>query len=124
MLGLPLAAWRFAFWACMFVVMVLALMPSVPHMPTTGWDKSNHLLAFTVLTLLGCWAYPGRTMAMLLGLLACGGLIEALQSLTPDRFAEWQDLLADGLGLLLGWGLATMGSRTRTLVVDNLRDTK
>lgn len=105
-------AWRFAFWACMFAVMVLALMPPVPYMPTTGWDKSNHLLAFTVLTVLGCWAYPGRTMAVLLGLLTYGGLIEALQSLTPDRFAEWADWLVDGLGLMLGWGLQLGLKRT------------
>lgn len=99
------AAWRLTFWTCVFAVMVLALIPPVPHMPTTGWDKSNHLLAFAVLTLLGCWAYPGRTMAVLLGLLTYGGLIESLQSLTPDRFAEWADWLADGLGLMLGLGL-------------------
>jgi lipopolysaccharide/colanic/teichoic acid biosynthesis glycosyltransferase len=117
-------AWRFAFLACMLAVMVLALMPPSPKMPTTGWDKSSQLLAFTVLALLGCWAYPSRTMAVLLGLLAYGGLIEALQWLTPDRPAEWQDLLANGLGLLLGWRLATAGWRVRKRAADNLEDRK
>ena len=41
---------------------------------------------------------------MLAGLLTYGGMIEVLQSFTPDRMAEWADLLADTLGLALGWG--------------------
>jgi hypothetical protein len=85
---LRLVTWRWAFWTCMSAVTVLALMPAVPYMPSTSWDKSNHLLAFTVLAVLGLRAYPTRTMAVSLGLLAFGGLIELLQSLTPDRLAE------------------------------------
>jgi hypothetical protein len=37
----------------MLVVMALALMPSEVRMPSTGWDKSDHLLAFFVIALLG-----------------------------------------------------------------------
>ncbi|RZA07387.1 MAG: VanZ family protein, partial [Proteobacteria bacterium] len=39
-----------------------------------------------------------------------GGLIEVLQSLTPDRSAEWADLLADGIGLGVGWLLARVSA--------------
>jgi lipopolysaccharide/colanic/teichoic acid biosynthesis glycosyltransferase/VanZ family protein len=103
------AKWRWAFWMCVVAVLVLALIPPVPNMPTTGWDKSNHLLAFTVLTLLVRWAYPSRKLPMLLlMLLAFGGVIEVLQALTPIRFAEWADWLADCLGVLLGWGVLTL----------------
>jgi len=84
-------------------MLVLALMPIDVPIPSTGWDKSNHLLAFSVMALFGCRAYPGRTMAVLAGLLACGALIEALQSFTPNRSAQWQDLVADAVGLALGW---------------------
>lgn len=100
--------WRWTFWVCALVVLVLALMPIVPQLPSTGWDKSNHMLAFAVLAVLGLWGYPGRMAVLLLGLLAYGGLIEVLQSLTPDRFAEWADLLADAVGLLVGAGLASL----------------
>ncbi len=97
------AALRWAFWACVLALLVLSLMPPVPQLPTTGWDKSNHVLGFAVLMLLGSWVYPGHTMAVLAGLLSYGVSIELLQSLTPYRFAEWADLLADGVGLLVGW---------------------
>jgi VanZ family protein len=39
-------------------------------------------------------------------LLAYGGLIEVLQSFTPNRYAEIGDLFADGVGLAIGAVLA------------------
>ena len=107
-LGIPRRAWRLAFLGCLMAVLVLSLVPPGPDMPTTGWDKTNHLFGFVVLTLLGCWSYPGRYRAVLPALLAFGGLIECLQSLTPYRSAEWGDLLADGIGILLGWLLLAL----------------
>ena len=68
--------WHWAFWACMSAVTVLALMPATPHVPSTGWNKSNHLLAFTVLAVLGLWTYPTRTVAVLTGLLGFGTRLE------------------------------------------------
>lgn len=87
------------------VVLLLSLAPPVPHLPTTGWDKSDHLLAFAVLTTLGCRAYPAHIAAVLVGLFFYGGLIEVLQSFTPYRLAEWKDVIADGLGIIVGYGL-------------------
>jgi VanZ family protein len=100
--------WRWLLAVAMLALLVLSLMPPSPHMPTTGWDKSNHMLGFAVLAVLGHAAWPLRTMSVLVGLLAYGGLIEVLQSFTPDRFAEWGDLLADGVGLLIGKGCALL----------------
>ncbi len=108
--------WRFLFWATVLVVLVLSLLPPGTHLPDTGWDKSNHMLAFAVLAVLGLHSYPGSRVALLLGLLAYGGLVEGLQSLTPYRYAEWADLVADAAGLFLGWGLAAGWSRWRRTV--------
>lgn len=99
---------RIAFWTCAVAVLVLSLAPATAPMPSTGWDKTNHLLAFAMLAFWAHGAYPGRTSAVLLGLLAYGGLIEALQALTPDRSAEWGDLLADSAGLVFGEMLARL----------------
>jgi VanZ family protein len=99
------ARWSLIFWSCAMVVLLLSLMPPVPHIPTTGWDKSNHLLAFSVLAILGCRAYPAHIAVVLVGLLLYGGLIEVLQFFTPYRLAEWGDLIADGLGIIVGYGL-------------------
>ena len=77
-------------------------------MISTGWDKSNHMLAFGVLTALGLKAFAQRLMRVLLCMLAYGALIEILQSFTPNRSAEWGDLLADAVGIALGFGLIQM----------------
>lgn len=98
--------WRWLLALAMLVLLVLSLAPASANLPTTGWDKGNHALGFAVLGLLGRWAWPGRTAIVLTALLAYGGLIELLQSLTPDRVAEAADLLADWVGLLLGAGMA------------------
>ena len=77
-------------------------------MPTTGWDKSNHVLAFAALAFLANKAWRGHTWLVLPSLLAYGALIEVLQFFTPERYAEWSDLWADGLGLLVGEALARL----------------
>lgn len=94
---------RWAFLLCLLGVLVLSLVPPVSYLPTTAWDKANHAIAFAVLAALGCWSYRDRTVPVLAGLLAYGALIEVLQALTPYRMAEWTDLFADGVGLVLGW---------------------
>lgn len=105
---------RFVFWICAVAVLVLSLAPATTSVPTTGWDKTNHLAAFACLAFLACRAYPGHLVAVLMGLLTYGAFIEILQSFTPDRFAELGDLLADGVGLLIGSVLARL-SKFRVL---------
>lgn len=101
--GISLKVWRILLALTLFAVLVLCLLPpSSGVLPTTGWDKSNHMLAFGTLGFLGIRSWPSRAVVVLAALLAYGGLIEILQSLTPYRSAEWADLLADGLGLAIG----------------------
>lgn len=99
---------RWAFWLCLLAVLTLALLPPSRFVPTTVWDKANHVFAFAVLAVLGCAAYRGRTAKVLLGLLVYGAAIEVLQALTPYRWGEAADVVADGMGLLLGWQLGRL----------------
>jgi len=104
---------RWAFAVCLVVVLALSLMPPQVDLPSTGWDKANHALGFAVLAVLGCGAYPQRRAALLLGLLAYGGLIELLQALTGYRSAELLDVVADGVGLIFGWQFTRLSLRLR-----------
>lgn len=97
--------WRLAFWGCVAAVLVLSLAPAAPELPTTGWDKSNHFIGFFALASLGLQAYSSDQRRLFIALLLFGGLIELLQSLTPYRLAEWADWIADGVGLVVGFGL-------------------
>ena len=98
---LPLAA----FWAAFVAVGVLSLLPPALPLPTTGWDKANHVLAFATLALLGAACWPAHRVRVLLALAAYGGAIEVAQSLTGIRFAEWVDWAADVAGLALAFPL-------------------
>lgn len=100
--------WRWAFWACACAVLMLSLLPPSAPLPTTGWDKSNHVLAFAALAFLAENAWLRRTRVVLPSLLVYGLFIEVLQSFTSHRHAEWGDLWADGLGLLMGEVLALL----------------
>ncbi|KAF7960287.1 hypothetical protein AWV80_35135 [Cupriavidus sp. UYMU48A] len=107
------ARWRLLFWPCLIAVLVLALMPPTQPLPTTGWDKANHVLAFLVLGCLGRRAYARKRTAVLLALVGYGVLIEILQGMTSYRDADPADVLADSIGLVaalaLDWLLAWAG---------------
>jgi VanZ family protein len=47
----------------------------------------------------------GRPSRAALALVAYGGAIELLQRWVPGRSAEWGDLLADAIGVGLGWAV-------------------
>jgi VanZ family protein len=89
------------FWILVVVVGVLALLPARYPMPSTGWDKANHALAFAVLGVLGNSCWPERRMHVILALAAYGGAIEIAQTFTETRLGEWLDWCADLAGLLL-----------------------
>ncbi len=83
---------------------ILALLPStsVPH-AFQFWDKAQHALAFTVLTITGGLAFPKKVKLVYIGLIMYGALMEIMQSaLTTTRFGNVLDWLADGVGVLIG----------------------
>lgn len=105
--------WRFAFFFTAAVILVLALMPITVPLPSTGWDKTNHLLAFGVLAWLGREAWPSHQRIVLPSLAGYGVSIEALQSFTPNRSAEVSDVVADAMGIVIGCLIAATLSRWR-----------
>ena len=93
-----------AFWVCFVVINALALMPG-SYLPTVfnWWDKAQHAIAFGTLTVLAVLAYPGVSKFRIgFLLLALGVLIEVLQYFSGYRYGDWQDAVADGVGVLVG----------------------
>lgn len=93
---------RLALYGGIALVCLIALNPHARTTPGVGWDKLNHLLAFTTLSLSAWWAHPGVRWRAMLALFLFGLLIEVLQSTMPAHQAEFGDLLADVLGIAVG----------------------
>ena len=106
-----LKLFRFVFWLSFVGLTGLALSPA-PYIPPLDifnwWDKAQHAIAFGTLAVLAVLAYPEASrLRIALLLIGQGVLIEVLQYYGGYRFGDWQDAVADGVGVLLGmWGVA------------------
>jgi VanZ family protein len=100
---------KILFWICFVGLNALALSPA-PYLPPAlfdWWDKAQHAIGFGTLAVLAVLAYPNVSkLRMGLLLVALGVLIEVLQYFSGYRFGDWQDALADGVGVVLGLLLA------------------
>jgi VanZ family protein len=104
-------AWRGLLVLLYLAITYLALVPKPPEGLSTGWDKSNHLLAFACLAIVSVmahWQSPKQwwQLASVLLLYAIG--IELAQHFLPPRSADWLDVVADMTGAAAGLGLAAI----------------
>jgi VanZ family protein len=106
----------FVIWAlAMGAVMVLALLP-VQHLQLPvfdWWDKAQHVVAFVVLTGGALLLWPVASARVVIGMIAYGAVIELAQWAVGWRFAEWSDLAADTVGVVVSWLLVRGVQRLR-----------
>lgn len=112
--------WRALLAVLLVAITTLALIPAPPASLSTGWDKSNHLLAFGTLAFAGAWAVwprPRQWGWLVLALIGYGIGIEIAQSFLPPREADWHDVVADtvgiAVGLLAAWPVAAAAAKRR-----------
>ena len=82
------------------IIAVLTLAP-IPSGGPSGSDKLYHILAFACLAFPLPLVRPRLTIWVVVGVIAYGGAIELIQPFF-GRQAEWADLVADGIGAILG----------------------
>ena len=108
-------AFRALFWLCFMSLTGLALSPA-PYLPPLDifnwWDKAQHAIGYGSLTVSALLAYPYKPKWKVAALLCIHGcLIELLQYFSGYRYGDWQDALADGLGVALGLALFVILTR-------------
>lgn len=106
--------WRGLLALLLVVITALALVPDPPRSLSTGWDKSNHMLAFAALAFTGVrahWRLPRQWPRLIGLLLAYGVALEIAQHFLPPRSADWHDVVADGAGVALGLLAAATAAR-------------
>ena len=100
--------WSLIGWFGVALILYLSLMPHPPELDIEQGDKLQHMAAYAVL--MGWWAQMGasdranaRIALIMLGL---GIAIEFMQAATGYRTFSVADMVADALGIALGWMLA------------------
>lgn len=101
---------RVAFGLACLAVAVLSLLPveQLPPGVFDWWDKAQHASGFLVLAVLGLLGYPGMLGRVVLCLLGFGAAIEFAQAATGWRYGDWQDWLADAVGVAVVYAVWTV----------------
>lgn len=94
------------FLTALIVAFVLALRPAPEMLPTIEHlDKAQHALAFMLISLLGFGAWPRRPVMIVMVMLCYGAAMELAQSFTAYRQGDYQDWIADAVGVAAALGL-------------------
>jgi VanZ family protein len=104
-----------AFWyaAGAFIVGLLWYLSLIPKPPTFGIvneDKIEHVLAYggTMWWWAQLWRRWPQRLALAIALTLMGVLIEHVQRWTGWRHYDVQDMIANGIGVLVGWIAVTI----------------
>jgi VanZ family protein len=97
------------FWIPLIFVTILALTTSsLNHRVIIINDKLLHILSFVYLTFAYIWINPCYISPyyIMLYLFLYGLFIEGVQSFLPSRTCSMVDIIANGVGCILGFALA------------------
>ena len=98
--------WRMAGWLQVLAIVFLSLTPAPPHLGDLEFgDKIGHLAAYGLTTLWIVQLHAGlrQRVWLALGMVALGIAMEFAQRATGYRTFEVADMVADAMGVLLGW---------------------
>ena len=110
--------WLILGWMLVGAVIFISLMPEPPDVGVRGGDKAGHFLAYGLLMLWFVQVYPmKRWWRLAVGFMVMGVSLELLQGLLGHRSLEYADMLANSVGVVLGWllGKTYFGSLFITL---------
>ncbi|MEC7816691.1 MAG: VanZ family protein [Pseudomonadota bacterium] len=93
--------WLLSTVVILLPITVLSLYPVESLPPVPGTDKTHHFIAYGVLAFPIALARPEKWSLFMVGILGYSGIIELVQPYV-NRYGEWLDLGANGLGLLGG----------------------
>jgi VanZ family protein len=98
-------SWRALGYGLILLVIYLSLTPFPLDIPIENGDKLGHWMVYTTLMVWFAWLYPNlRTrLVYAAGFLVLGIALEFAQGFTEYRIFELSDMVADTVGIALGW---------------------
>jgi VanZ family protein len=94
--------YKIAFFIAVCTILILAIIPNGGGIDT-GWDKANHFIAFFTLSLLlnRASSTTHTRIRNALSLVAFGMFIEVVQAFISYRSADYHDIIADSMGIVV-----------------------
>jgi len=99
---------KIQFFLYLLLILIGSSIPgkSVPIVFALTWDKLLHVIEYFLLGVLGYRAYENRHKHITI-LIATFGILfgcidEMWQSFIPGRYPSYYDVIADGIGVILG----------------------
>ena len=99
---------KIQFFLYLFLILIGSSIPgkSVPTVFAFTWDKLLHVIEYFFLGILGYRAYGNKykyiTIMISMFGITFGCIDEILQSFIPGRNPSYYDVIADGIGVILG----------------------
>jgi VanZ family protein len=115
-------SWMLISWLLVVAVFYLSLIRNPPApFSFNGADKFEHAFAYATMMLSFCQLYSAKNtrVGLFLAFVTMGIGIEFLQKMTDYRVFEYADMLANGVGVLIGWGLAQTRLGTVLNMLEN-----
>jgi len=115
-------SWMFISWLLVVAVFYLSLMRNPPApLSFNGADKLEHALAYATMMLSFCQLYSAKKTraGLFLAFVTMGIVIEYLQDMTGYRYFEYADMLANAVGVSIGWALAQTRLGTVLTTLEN-----
>ena len=97
--------WVAGGWLICAAIVWLSLTPAPPKVEIEYSDKLGHFVAYGALMYWFCQLYASRTaqLGYAVGFAAMGVALEFIQGALGYRTFEVADMIANTLGVLLGW---------------------
>jgi len=104
------ALWLAIGWGLVAMIIWLSLTPRPPDIGIEHGDKLGHFGAYGAAMFWFCQLYPRRPtqIAYAAGFIALGIALEFVQRATGYRSFEVLDMVADAIGVAIGWAAASV----------------
>ena len=116
------SAWLVGGLLLVGLVVYLSLTPHPPEpLSFSQSDKLEHCFAYASLSLWFCQLFlqDRQRITVIVALVTLGVVIEILQGLSGYRYFEYADMLANSVGVLLGFLLARTGLGRIFILIEN-----